>query len=189
MERAVENSSMNIGENEAMAGKPAERYAEAPLPTGFAEPNMVRKVQLIDVPAHRAVEGPSFRACFRHIQANDIPMTAPVYMDVETADNGAPRAFGKMRFLYPEKDVDPNVIAKDVEIIDVPQHQAITIHFMGAMTNERCMHAQEQLMKWLDEQDTSFVVDGDPVVLGYNSPFVFPWKKMWAMQIPVKRRE
>ena len=170
-----------------MDGVPAMRYVEAPLPTGWVEPEMVLKPQLSMVPAHRTVEGSDFRSCFKHIQANDIPMTAPVYMEVKTAENGVPKSFGRMRFLYPDKGLAPDVVADDVEIIDVESHLAVTIHMMGAMTDDQCLKAYNTLVTWCENQTPRLVPVAEPVVLGYNSPFVLPWKKMWELQLRVEK--
>ena len=162
------------------------RYEEAPLPLGFAEPTVVMQPMLITVPAHRAVEAQSFSQCFQHIKRNDIPMTAPVYMSMESQGTALPRSMKHMRFLFPSPDTKSSVIVPGARVVDVPEKEVLIMYMQGVMSDDRTLNSLTQMRRYLMEHYPQLRIVSDVQILGYNSPFVLPWKKLWALQLEVE---
>jgi hypothetical protein len=170
--------------------------SEAKLPEGFPGPGPVGEVITKTYPAHRLARvrsgGPghdgSFMKLFRHIERNEIAMTAPVEMEMALADGGraAPRT-ESMAFLYgsattgtPGPDpADPNVVVEDV-----PEVTVISLGVRGSYREERFAEFTAKLEAWLDA-NPEWVAAGPPRTLAYNSPFVPGVLKYAEVQIPV----
>jgi hypothetical protein len=170
--------------------------SEAKLPEGFPGPGPVGEVITKTYPAHRLARvrsgGPgndgSFMKLFRHIERNEIAMTAPVEMEMALADGGraAPRT-ESMAFLYgsattgtPGPDpADPNVVVEDV-----PEVTVISLGVRGSYREERFAEFTAKLEAWLDA-NPEWVAAGPPRTLAYNSPFVPGVLKYAEVQIPI----
>lgn len=195
------------------AGKPAERandvtrpwmIAEASLPAGFPAPGPVGEVIVKTYPAHRMARAAAgnkadgmFMKLFRHIERNEIKMTAPVVMGWN--EERAEAAAGKepvagrpesMAFLYGNPTlgtagVDP---ADPVVVVeDVPETVVVSIGLRGSYDEATMNRGLERLRAWLGAHP-EWTVAGPPRSLAYNSPFV-PWfVKFSEVQIPVVRR-
>ena len=126
----------------AAVAMPAQRYREAPLPAGFVEPAMLMQPMLQTVPAHRAVEAQTFSQCFRHIKRNDIPMTAPVVMAMESDGDALPRSMKHMRFVFPDAQTESPVTVPGASVVDVPEKEVLVMYMQGVLgrrADARCI--------------------------------------------------
>jgi effector-binding domain-containing protein len=168
--------------------------SEASLPEGFPQPGPVDEVILKTYPAHRlarvTAEGGSngmFMKLFRHIERNEIKMTAPVEMTWSEEGEKPARDPDAMAFLYgstaigtPGADeADPNVVVEDI-----PEIQVVSIGLRGAYDEKTFRRGYGKLEAWLAEHP-EWKPAGAPRTLGYNSPFVPNFFKVSEVQIPV----
>jgi hypothetical protein len=181
---------------EADPGKPM-MIREAALPAGFPAAGPVATVILKEYPAHRLArtrggadgDGRMFMKLFRHIERNDIAMTAPVTMDWSTAAQGGGGTPETMAFLYAKPDLgtagpdpeDPAVVVEDIPAITVA-----SVGLRGDYGAATFRKGRDQVEQWLREHPEWTAV-GPPRMLAYNSPFV-PWFLKFAeVQLPVTR--
>ena len=167
----------------------ANRYDEAPLPAGFVEPEFLEQPGLEIVPAHRVVEGRSFGQCFRHISRNDIPMTAPVFMTMDMQADGNPSKMQHMRFVFPSIDTESPVRVPGARVLDVAERRVLSMYVKGSLGNARIGEALIRMRTWLAATHPELEPINELTVLGYNSPMVMSWKKLWAIQLPVQKRD
>lgn len=187
---------VSTAEEADVGGQPDKPWmvSEASLPEGFPPPGPVDEVILKTYPAHRlarvTAEGGSngmFMKLFRHIERNEIKMTAPVEMTWSEEGEKPARDPDAMAFLYgstaigtPGADeADPNVIVEDV-----PEIQVVSIGLRGAYDEKTFRRGYEKLEAWLAEHP-EWEPAGGPRTLGYNSPFVPNFFKVSEVQIPV----
>ncbi|MBM4010312.1 MAG: ABC transporter substrate-binding protein [Planctomycetes bacterium] len=169
--------------------------SEAKLPAGFPAPGPVGEVLTKTYPAHRLARvrsggggDGSFMKLFRHIERNEIAMTAPVEMEMAVAD-GAGTAAGtvSMAFLYGSPDTgtpgpdpaDPNVVVEDV-----PETTVVSLGVRGSYREDRFTEFTGKLEAWLAGHP-EWVAAGPPRTLAYNSPFVPGMLKYAEVQIPI----
>lgn len=169
--------------------------SEAKLPAGFPPPGPVGEVITKTYPAHRLarVRGGggndgSFMKLFRHIERNEIEMTAPVEMEMTSADGaGTVARTESMAFLYGSADTgtpgpdpaDPNVVVEDV-----PETTVVSLGVRGSYREDRFAEFTGKLEAWLAEHP-EWVAAGPPRTLAYNSPFVPGMLKYAEVQIPI----
>lgn len=127
---------------------------------------------------------------FRHIQRNNIAMTAPVEMDDTTSGTATLRT-GSMSFLYHTPELhgtgtDP----KDarITILDAEPVTVISLGGRGSYERRRVQRDVATLREWLARSDDREEA-GDPRALMYNGPSMTPWNKWLEVQIPVRLRE
>ena len=184
-------------EEPPVAEQPAKRpwmVSEASLPEGFPPPGPVNEVVVKKYPAHRvarvSASGGSngmFMKLFRHIERNEIAMTAPVEMswpDNEGQPAGSPQA---MAFLYGKPSigtagVDPD--DRDVVVDDVAEEKVVSIGLRGAYDRKTFERGYKQLQEWL-QAHPEWKPAGSPRTLAYNSPFVPGFAKFSEVQVPV----
>jgi hypothetical protein len=170
--------------------------SEAKLPEGFPGPGPVGEVITKTYPAHRLARvrsgdrgsDGSFMKLFRHIERNEIAMTAPVEMEMAVGDGGAtmPKS-SSMAFLYGSADTgtpgpdpaDPNVVVEDI-----PEITVVSLGVRGSYKEERFAEFTGKLEAWLAEHP-AWVASGPPRTLAYNSPFVPGMLKYAEVQIPI----
>jgi hypothetical protein len=170
--------------------------SEAKLPEGFPGPGPVGEVITKTYPAHRLARvrsgergnDGSFMKLFRHIERNEIAMTAPVEMEMAVGDGGEtmPKSTS-MAFLYgsartgtPGPDpADPAVVVEDV-----PELTVVSLGIRGSYREERFVEFTARLEAWLAEHP-EWVATGPPRTLAYNSPFVPGLLKYAEVQIPI----
>ena len=172
--------------------------SEAKLPAGFPGPGPVGEVVVKTYPAHRLARvrsgggdrgnDGSFMKLFRHIERNEIAMTAPVEMEMAVADGGgaAPRT-ASMAFLYGSAETgtpgpdpaDPNVVVEDV-----PELTVVSLGVRGSYREARFAEFTARLEAWL-EKHPEWVAAGPPRTLAYNSPFVPGVLKYAEVQLPI----
>jgi hypothetical protein len=172
--------------------------SEAKLPVGFPGPGPVGDVIVKTYPAHRLArvrsgggdrgDDGSFMKLFRHIERNEIAMTAPVEMELAVADPAgeAPRT-ASMAFLYGSAETgtpgpdpaDPNVVVEDV-----PEITVVSLGVRGSYREARFAEFTGKLQAWLDHHP-EWVAAGPPRTLAYNSPFVPGVLKYAEVQLPI----
>lgn len=174
-------------------------FDSAPLPEGWPELTPVGKVEIREYPSYRAAvvtepEGrsgttPMFRSLFQHISSNDIPMTSPVDMTYDDADEGSEGSGDRMTgmaFLYRTPELGPIGTDGVVRIEDVAPQAYASTGVRGAYTSKHHSEGLKRLREWLAGQ-SEWKADGSTRYLGYNSPFV-PWFLRYGeVQIPVVR--
>lgn len=169
--------------------------SEAKLPEGFPGPGPVGEVVTKTYPAHRLARvrsgggnDGSFMRLFRHIERNEIKMTAPVEMEMEVAEGGqASPTTASMAFLYGSADTgtpgpdpaDPNVVVEDVAEMNV-----VSLGVRGSYREDRFVEFIAKLEAWL-RSHPEWVAAGPPRTLAYNSPFVPGVLKYAEVQIPI----
>lgn len=164
---------------------------EAELPQGFPTYTPVGKIELKQYPAYRRASASGiaeFWMLFRHIQQNNVAMTAPVELDMGTADAARMRQ-RSMSFLYERPDQGATGKQGFVEVNDVPAMQVLSIGCRGERTTASTEAARRRLLAWLDEHKRDYVVAGPLRIMGYNSPFLPAARQFYEVQIPVRPRE
>jgi hypothetical protein len=172
--------------------------SEAKLPEGFPGPGPVGEAITKTYPAHRLARvrsgdrgnDGSFMKLFRHIERNEIAMTAPVEMEMAAADGGgaAPRT-ESMAFLYGSATTGtpgPDPADANVVVEDVPETTVVSLGVRGSYREERFAEFTAKLEAWLGEHP-EWVAAGPPRTLAYNSPFVPGILKYAEVQIPITR--
>ncbi len=166
-----------------------ERRDEAELPRGFPEPAPVGEIRLARYPSYRMARTPSDRGAFwrlfRHIQRNEIAMTAPVEMRYEEAGDRLRES--EMAFLYGAPELGPLGERDRVEIVDAPGGLFVTVGCRGRSNEAAIAAARGELEAWLARRP-SLAVRGDLRVLGYNSPMVPARERYFEVQLPVRIR-
>ncbi|NBT12584.1 MAG: hypothetical protein EBS56_03190 [Planctomycetia bacterium] len=178
-------------------------FSEASLPAGFPAPGPVGEVIVKTYPAHRMARAAAgkgangmFMKLFRHIERNEIAMTAPVVMGwpAENAAEGGGDAAGKqpatqgpesMAFLYGK----PTLGAAGVDPADpvvLTETVVVSVGLRGSYDEATMNRGLERLRAWLGEHP-EWTVAGAPRSLAYNSPFVPGFAKYSEVQLPVIR--
>jgi methionine-S-sulfoxide reductase len=162
---------------------------ESPLPEGWPAPSLPGLVRVKTYPPTREArveQGDSgngqFMTLFDHIKEEEIAMTAPVVMEHEDEiANGQPQA---MAFLYRQPDQAQAGEFGSVNVVNTPPMTVVSVGLMGAYKTSEQQAARTELDAWLEEHP-EWIATGDVRVLGYNSPFMLPWKKYSEVQIPI----
>jgi hypothetical protein len=180
---------------------PKAADADAPLPDGWPGATAPGTIEIKSYPAYRGAvsrnpktvlgaENGMFFSLFNHIQKNEIAMTAPVvntYDSVLIDDPGKPGS-ASMEFLYRTKDMGHT--GKDgeyVEVIDHPAATYICLGHQGAMNTAQLREGVSKLRAWLAKHADEWIADGDPRRLGYHGPMTPTNRKLWEIQIPVRK--
>lgn len=170
--------------------------SEAKLPSGFPGPGPVGEVITKTYPAHRLARvrsgdrgnDGSFMKLFRHIERNEIAMTAPVEMEMAVGDDGGVAAnTTSMAFLYGSAEIGapgPDPADPSVVVEDVPELTVVSLGVRGSYREERFAEFTGKLEAWLADHP-EWVAAGPPRTLAYNSPFVPGVLKYAEVQIPV----
>ena len=164
----------------------ASRYiSEAPLPKGWPEPGPYKQVTRKSYPAYRAAFTPNksansgFRRLFSHIKSKNIPMTAPVEMTMQQGANDEMQ-MEEMAFLYQNTQVGKT--GKDGETVvgrDVPAQEALSYAWQGLRSKSSIARARKALDEALAAQGLKA---SGYRLLGYNSPFILPWRQTHELQ-------
>jgi hypothetical protein len=158
--------------------------SEAPLPEGWPQPGPYNLVSEKTYPAYRAAfttgkgESGSFWTLFMHIKRNDIPMTAPVEMEVKPSDSGLDRA--GMAFLYQNDQVGQTGAAgRSVEVRDVAASKVLSYTWQGSDSKANQATARAALEA---ELTTRKLTAASYRLLGYNGPGTPRAKATWELQ-------
>ncbi len=168
------------------------------LPAGYPAPTPPEVIEIKQYPSVRRAEvsaestGPipqnqGFWPLFLHIERNDIPMTSPVEMEIESwgHDDQTPRRW-TMAFLYRTPDEGPTGTDGRVVIRDAEPVTVIAIGAKGPIATERYTPLLQTLQNWLADS-TQWEQAGDPRWLGYNGPEM-PRPRQWGeVQIPIRK--
>ncbi|MHC4985002.1 MAG: heme-binding protein [Planctomycetota bacterium] len=175
-----------------------EPLSESPLPDGWPEPSLPGLIRIKRYPVSRAAwveqrdgQNGQFRILFRHIQRQQIAMTAPVIMGYDRATADDPEAMTgseSMAFLYRSEDQNEAGQFGPVTVRDDPPLTMVSVGVQGGYTTDNFRRAAAQLTDWLAERP-QWQVAGPPRVLAYNSPFVIGPLKYAEVQIPVDPAE
>lgn len=178
-------AACDLNANDNQGTKPVPAYVdEAPLPQGWPKPGPYDQVSKKKYPAYRAAftngkgENSAFWTLFSHIKKNDIPMTAPVEMGMESQNGDLQQA--SMAFLYQNGKV--GTTGRDgtkVEVRDVPATTTLSYTWQGNDSKENIIKARTALDAALKEKNTeakSFRL------LGYNGPGTPRAKRTWELQ-------
>lgn len=164
---------------------------EAELPLGFPEPTPVREIELKQYPQYRAASAAmdrnangAFWKLFKHIQANDIAMTAPVETTFAESDAGLRTT--RMSFLYGEPELGVVGPEGAVEVVDAPPMWVVSLGCRGNDGAARIASAHQELLAWIGNRP-ELAVAGELRVMGYNSPMVFGNRRYYEVQVPVQR--
>ncbi|MFZ5833408.1 MAG: heme-binding protein [Planctomycetota bacterium] len=164
---------------------------EAELPKGFPAHTPPGKIEVKHYPEYRkasATGGGAFWTLFRHIQKNDIAMTAPVEMGFGPARGAEPQE-SSMAFLYGSPSQGEAGREGAVEVTDVPATTVVSIGCRGDQDRKQAVaDARDRLLEWLDQQD-EYQIAGPLRVMGYNSPMVPASKRLFEVQIPIEKRQ
>ncbi|MFM7108302.1 MAG: heme-binding protein [Planctomycetaceae bacterium] len=170
--------------------------AEAKLPEGFPKPGPVGTVIVKEYPAYRLArtragggDGGMFMKLFRHIERNEVKMTAPVEMTL-SADGGDEAAGTAMAFLYASPAIGapgPDPADADVVVEDIPALTVASVGIRGGYGPETFRRGEEQVRGWLRDHP-EWEAAGPPRALAYNSPFVPGPFKYAEVQVPVATR-
>lgn len=171
---------------------------EAPLPDGWPKPSLPGLIRIKTYPPARSAwvrssekENRQFMTLFRHIESRKISMTAPVIMEYEPEalrDSGRMDNVKAMSFLYRHPKQDQTGTFGLVQVQNEEPLTVVSVGIRGAGTMKSYRKALHQLQQWLNAHP-EWQALGPPRVLGYNSPFMWFWKKYSEVQIPVKPAE
>jgi hypothetical protein len=173
----------------ALAQKPLQKdgkapgyRSESPLPKGWPAPGPYERVVRKKCPAYRSAFTESrgansgFMKLFRHIKAEDIPMTAPVEMQMESGDKGLEMV--EMGFFYQSTDVgSAGPKANGIEVRDVPAAEVLSYAWLGGREKA------DEARKLVDAELARLGLKAKGYrLLGYNSPMMPRGKRTHELQ-------
>jgi hypothetical protein len=159
---------------------------EAQLPSGFPTYTPDGVVEVKQYPVYRMAVAGQFWTLFRHIQSNDIAMTAPVEMTFDATSAGK-LSQNSMAFLYGDPSLGQTGKNGKVNVVDVKPVQVVSIGVRGSRSQASVQRAYQYLLKWIDTQQ-NLEAAGSPRVLGYNSPMVRRADNFFEVQIPIREK-
>lgn len=172
-----------------------EPSLEADLPEGFPRPTPIGEVALKRYPRYRMATAEmgggrrgtgAFWTLFQHINANEIPMTAPVETTFDArSDELVPMT---MAFLYEGPDQGRAGSDGNVQVVDVDAAWVVSLGLRGNDTRARIAAARALLHEWIAARP-ELEVAGDLRTFGYNSPMVRGSRRTFEVQIPVRLRD
>jgi len=173
---------------------------EGPQPEGFPAITPVGEIRVKQYPAYRLARAKStgdnaFWTLFRHIQKNDIAMTAPVKMTYGTgatkaapegkAEAPAPRQVD-MAFLYRNKEQGKLGADGAVDVSEVAPVLAVSIGLRGPSGEKQLAAARAHLERWLTKHSAEYQAAGPLRMMGFNSPMVVGKRRYYEVEIPVR---
>jgi hypothetical protein len=170
-----------------------EIVEESPLPKDWPRPSLPGLVRISYPPVRSAwVRAPDnrngqFMVLFRHIQDQQIAMTAPVVMEYSAAAARDPSKLSgteAMAFLYRQPDQGKPGTYGAVAVENDRPLRVVSVGLQGSYREANFRKALVELRQWLDAHP-EWQKAGPPRVLGYNSPFMLWWRKYSEVQIPV----
>lgn len=176
----------------AMLDLDFEPRIEAPVPVGWPAPTTVNELMVLDYPAYRLARAPmsgqmrtnnAFWKLFRHIESNQIPMTAPVETTYSATKGEEEPQW--MAFLY--QSTQQGSLGKDgeVEIVDLPAARVLSIGRRGSMSERAMKSSRAEMDAWL-AANPQWEVCGPMRSMGWNSPMVPDARRYWEIQLPIR---
>jgi hypothetical protein len=159
--------------------------SESPLPKGWPEPGPYNQVTRKNYPAYRAAvtanSAPNggFMRLFQHIKRNNIPMTSPVEMKLDSAEAKGAK-MEEMAFLYQSPEVGKTgADGENIEVKDMPALSVISYTWQGGRDNAAVAKARALIDAELAKQNLKA---SGYRLFGYNSPFVSRAKQTHELQ-------
>ena len=169
---------------------------ESPLPEGWPRPSLPGLIRVKTYPPVRSawVRAPEkrnrqFMVLFRHIQDQQIAMTAPVVMEYSpaaVADPDKMESAEGMAFLYRRTSQGQAGQKGLVTVGDEQPLQVVSVGLKGSYREANFRRALADLRRWLTEHP-QWRPSGPPRVLAYNSPFMLFWQKYSEVQLPIEQ--
>ena len=187
-----------LGRGAAAEDRPAKPMviAEANVPQGFPAPGPVGTVIVKEYPACRLArtrsaggDGRMFMRLFRHIERNEVKMTAPVEMTLPADDDAAGGT--AMAFLYASPAIGtpgPDPADADVVVEDATALTVASVGIRGGYGPATFARGAAQVRDWLRDHP-EWEAAGPPRALAYNSPVVPGILKYAEVQVPIARRQ
>jgi len=166
---------------------------QARRPKGFPGITPIGEVQVKQYPACRMAragmqQGQPLFSLVTHFRKNRIAVTAPVQIEFEDAGSDKPRE-QSMAFIYGDPQFGTPGSQNGVEVVDSPAVTAVATTACGAWSTQSVVEARRRLEKWLNANKDRFAADGPMRVMSYNSPFVPASRRLFEVQIPVRKLE
>lgn len=118
-------------------------------------------------------------------QGEKIPMTAPVFVEPQSASQ-----VWSIAFVLPSSftmETTPRPLNSQVKIVPKPARQMAVIRFSGVASPEQRQTASQKLQHWALAQ--GFLTRGKFVYAGYNPPFTLPPFRRNEMMIEVIKND
>jgi hypothetical protein len=174
----------------------------APLPQGFPSPTPEGKIEVKQYPTYRAATvrysgdlsqaaSSAFGPLYRHIESNDISMTAPVEARYPVGTlEGMPDKRGEadVSFLYRDTNISPEKIAPDIRVEDVEPMTVVSLGLRGSYDYDSYQQNIERLQQWL-EAHSEWIAVGAPRRFFYDAPYVPDPLKRSEIQVPIRRSD
>ncbi|MFT7464894.1 MAG: hypothetical protein ACI9EF_003254 [Pseudohongiellaceae bacterium] len=169
----------------------AWRFDSAETPEGWPESSPVGEVALREYPTYReakvtrasAASGDEqdalFMQLFRHIDRNEIAMTAPVEM---VYDEGRVES---MAFVYRDLTVGQPGTDGAVAVRDVAPELFASTGVRGRYGDDNFGVGREIVEAWLAENAGKYQRVGPYRYLGYNGPFTLPFLRYGEVQVRI----
>jgi hypothetical protein len=128
----------------------------------------------------------AFNPLYQHISTNQIAMTTPVevrYLDGLSSEVATPQT-AEVSFLYPNRDISPEIMTDEVKVTDYPPMTVVSIGIQGAYSWTSYEQHLQRLQDWLKEH-SEYAIIGPPRRLLYNSPMTPEAIKLSEVQIPI----
>jgi hypothetical protein len=176
----------------AMLDLSFEPRIEAPVPVGWPAPTTVNELMVLDYPAYRLARAPmsgqmrtnnAFWKLFRHIESNQIPMTAPVETTYSATKGEEEPQW--MAFLYQSTQQGSLGTDGEVEIVDLPAARVLSIGRRGSMSERAMKSSRTEMDAWL-AANPQWEVCGPMRSMGWNSPMVPDARRYWEIQLPIR---
>lgn len=147
-----------------------------------------QRLVLVSTPMSGMSEQSSpFYRLFNYISGNnrdsqEIPMTAPVFMDQVNGDSETmafvlPASFSKVDAPQP---IDPAVTLEQLQ-----DYTVASVRFSGLLSTENIRRHEAKLLAWIKERDLQVI--GGSKAAGYNPPFTIPFLRRNEVLIPVEK--
>ncbi|MEM9414746.1 MAG: heme-binding protein [Planctomycetota bacterium] len=184
----AQESVQEPAEQEQEQASEFEIIMESPQPEGWPEPGPAFEITLKHYPAYRAAvkEGRNgFWPLFRHISDRNIPMTAPVEMDMEASDGRYQMT--NMAFLYQSLEVgETGEVENGVEVIDYPALTVLSFGSNGNYNQRKIDDILEQIDAHLETISDEWQATGEMRVMGYNSPMIRAERRYFEVQVVIE---
>ena len=181
--------------------EPKAADGDSPLPVGFPPATAAGVIEIKTYPPYRSARARGekmsisssdflFWSLFRHIEKNDIAMTAPVINTYPRPLMDEPKARGEvsMEFLYRDPSMGhTGPDGPSVEVIDRPAETYLCLGVQGNVGEKRMREAMGVLDAWLAQHAAEWTVAGPPRRLGYHGPMTATNRRLWEVQIPILR--
>ena len=192
-----------VKEKPATATAPAARAADsdAPLAEGWPGGTKPGAIEVKTYPPYRSTvaraKGAGAKAndalfwpLFNHISRKGVEMTTPVVSTYTAEMIENPNAPGEMSMEFVYRTAKMGGTGQGVGAVKVEDHPAATyvcLGIQGRMNEELMREGVSKIEAWLGQHKSEWVQNGTPRRLGYHGPMTPVAKRLWEVQVPVKR--